>query len=310
MSDLSRMLDVRSLLLFEAIFAEGSVSRAAGKLGLSQPTVSIGLARLREHFGDELFVRAAGGVVATPLAEQVIWPVRDALRAIEDVSGLRSTFDPATAQRTFRIAMTDASHIALMPKIYGQVHQVAPGIRLEATGIDQTLAGRLQSGEADLAIGLVQGLETGFYQQALYAQDWICLTGDTHHLGSQPMTLDDYQAGEHVAIKGGTGQGLLDRTIASGGIRRAVKLRLPGFLGLSAILNSTGLIATLPRHIGETLAEASGLRVHECPFEIEGFMVRQHWHARFHDDPANRWIRNVCTTLFSGRGGRPPGPRD
>lgn len=301
MIDASRLLDLRSLLLFEAIFSEGSVSRAAEKLGLSQPTVSLGLAKLREHFSDELFVRSARGVVATPLADQLIWPVRDALRVVEGVSGLRTVFDPATEQRTFRIAMTDASHIALMPKIYGHVHRVAPGIRLEATGIDETLADRLQSGEADLAIGLVHGLETGFYQQALYSQDWICLTGGTHDLVSRGMTLDDYQAGEHVAVKGGTGQGLLDKTIETRGIRRDVKLKLPGFLGLSAILSSTNLIATLPRHIGNTLAEAAGLTVYACPFEIEGFLVRQHWHARFHNDPANQWIRSVCTGLLAER---------
>lgn len=301
MPDTSRMLDLRSLLLFEAIFSEGSVSRAAEKLGLSQPTISIGLAKLRDHFGDELFVRSARGVVATPLADQMIWPVRDALRAVEGVSDLRAVFDPATEQKTFRIAMTDASHIALMPKIYGHVHRVAPGVRLEATGIDETLSVRLQSGEADLAIGLIHGLETGFYQQALYSQDWVCLTGASHELVSAEMTLDDYQAGEHVSVKGGTGQGLLDKTVETHGIRRDIKLRLPGFLGLSAILNSTSLIATLPRHIGNTLADAAGLNVYACPFEIEGFLVRQHWHARFHNDPANQWIRGVCTGLFAGR---------
>lgn len=299
--DMSRLLDMRALLLFEAIYTTGSVSRAAVRLGLSQPTISIGLGRLREHFGDELFVRAPGGVMATPMAEQLIWPVREALRAVEDISGLRAGFDPATAQRTFRIAMTDASHIALMPKIYGHVHKAAPGVRLEATGIDETLAQRLQSGEADIAIGLIHDLDTGFYQQSLYAQDWICLTGRAHPVIAGGMTLDTYQAGEHVAIKGGTGQGLLDATIDRSGIRRFVKLRMPGFLGLSAILNSTDLIATLPRHIGETLAEASGLHVHACPFEIEGFQVRQHWHARFHNDPANQWIRKVCTALFASR---------
>lgn len=295
----AKTLDVRLLALFEAVYSTASVTMAADRLGLSQPTVSIGLAKLRDHFSDKLFVRAPNGLTATPLAEKLIYRVREALQAVEEISLIRSDFDPATAKRSFKIAMTDASHITLMPTIFSDVRRKAPGIRLEATGIDATLGERLQSGEADIAIGLIHGLETGFYQQALYSQDWICLTRPDHPLMNDGMTQTAYEAGEHVAIEGGTGQGLLDEAIESGGINRLIKLRLPGFLGISAILLSSDLIATLPRHIGNTLAAASGLQVHECPITAEGFRVRQHWHARFHNDRANQWIREVCTELFA-----------
>ena len=101
----------------------------------------------------------------------------------------------------------------------------------------------------------------------------------------------------------GTGYQLIDSTLKARGIERRVVLQLPGFLGLSAILNGNDLIATLPRHIGTTLARAAGLQVLKCPLPIPSFTVKQYWHARYHHDSANRWLRGVCAELFQERGG-------
>ena len=292
-------LEIRLLRLFEAVYSTGSVTRAAATLELSQPTVSIGLSGLRKHFGDDLFVRTANGFAPTPLADQLIWPVRELLQGADRLSSWNSVFDPTTEDRTFRIAMTDASHIALMPQLYAHVRMTAPAVRLEATSIDSTLARRLQSGDADIAIGFVHGLETGFYQQALYLQDWICLTRNGHPQMKDGMTRDAYERGEHVAIIGGTGQALLEDAIERQKVSRDVRLKLPGFLGIAATLTGSDLISTLPRNIGESLARSAGLAVHACPFAIDEFTVRQHWHARYHDDPANRWLRTMCSNLFA-----------
>ena len=91
---------------------------------------------------------------------------------------------------------------------------------------------------------------------------------------------------------------MLEAALARAGVVRRLVLELPGFLGLPAIISSTDLIATLPRHIGETLARNAGLRVHDCPLRVPGFTVKQHWHARYHHDPANRWLRLSCAKLF------------
>ena len=112
------------------------------------------------------------------------------------------------------------------------------------------------------------------------------------------FTLQDYLAEAHIGIVSGTGYLLLDGTLKLLGVERRVLLELPGFLGLPAIVSNTDLIATLPRHIGETLAQAAGLRVLACPLPIPPFTVKQYWHARYHFDPANRWLRGVCAQLF------------
>jgi DNA-binding transcriptional LysR family regulator len=292
------LTDVRLLRLFEAVLATGSISRAAEQLGLSQPTVSIGLATLRRQFDDPLFVRTSEGMQPTPQASALAGPVNEVLQSLRRLSEWHQRFDPLTSQRKFRICMTDASHITLLPRLLAHVRSAAPSVQLEATGIDPSIPRALQCGEADLALGLIPLLETGFYQQTLYLQDWICLSRADHPRVGQRLTLSAYEREDHVGIVHGTGYHLLEDALLKHGIARRIALSLPGFLGLAAILSTSDLLVTLPRHIGETLAKLGHLAIHECPFEIEGFSVKQHWHARYHHDVANRWLRGVCVELF------------
>lgn len=292
------LLDLKSLRLLDLLHRTKSVTRSAALLGQSQPTVSIWLARLRQELGDPLFVRTTEGMLPTPRTEALIGNVREVLEGMRRLRESVAQFNPATAIREFRIFMTDASHITLLPALFSHVRALAPQIRLEAAAIDSSVAAELQSGAGDLAIGLLPGLETNFYQQALFAQDWICLVNPRHPRIGKTFTLKRYASEAHVGIVSGTGQKLIDSAIKANNISRSTVLELPGFLGLSAILSSTDLVATLPRHIGTTLARTAGLRVLPCPVPIPPFTVKQYWHARFHHDGANQWLRSVCVELF------------
>jgi DNA-binding transcriptional LysR family regulator len=291
-------IDLRLLRIFDAMHANRHVTRAAEELGLSQPTISIGLGKLRLQFGDPLFVRTNEGMLPTTRADALVGPIRDVLHSLKHICEIEADFEPATATRTFCICMTDASHITLLPQILAAVRKAAPGVTLEAARIDDLMPQALQSGEADLAVGLIPSLETGFYQQTLFQQDFICLTGPRHPRIRKALTLAHYQAEGHVGIVSGTGQQLLEEALEKFGIERRVMLRLPGFLGLTGILAASDLVVTLPRHIGETLAAIGGLRVHACPFPIPQFSVKQHWHARYNHDTANCWLRGLCAGLF------------
>lgn len=305
MTDLTtdtHLLDAKWLRLFDLLYTTHSVTRAAELLGQSQPTVSIWLGKLREQLGDPLFVRTPGGMQATPRADALIGTVREVLAGLRRLSESDQPFDPAQTERRFSICMTDASHITLLPNLLAHVRALAPGVTLTASRIDATLAHKLQNGEADLALGFLPWLDAGFYQQTLYEQDWICLANSRHpripDASPQHWNLATYQSEAHVGITPGTSYQLLDSTVAAQHITRQIRLELPGFLGLSAILSSSDLIATLPRHIGETLALAAGLRILACPFNVTGFTVKQYWHTRYHHDGANRWLRALCASLF------------
>lgn len=290
--------DPKLLGLLDLLVRTRSVTQAAELLGQSQPTVSIWLSKLRRRLGDPLFVRAPAGMLPTPRALALIGPVREALEALQRLSTRDAPFDPASAERSYRICMTDASHITLLPPLLAHVRALAPRVKLVAARIDERTAEALQSGGADLALGYAPWLEAGFYQQALYAQDWVCLANARHPRIRRTLTRRIYEAEGHVGITGGTGSELLANALKRTRVERRVMLELPGFLGLGAIVASTDLIATLPRQIGEALAASAGLAVHPSPMAIAPFTVRQHWHARYHHEAGNRWLRGVVATLF------------
>jgi DNA-binding transcriptional LysR family regulator len=302
------LLDVRLLRLFDLLYSTRSVTRSAESLGQAQPTVSIWLNRLRRELHDPLFVRTPTGMQPTPRAEALIGTARAAIQTLLRLTEREQAFDPATAQRDFRICMTDASHVTLMPQLLAHLRATAPNLHIEALQIDGNTARFLQSGEADLALGLIPELEAGFYQQTLYAQDWVCLANPRHPRIGKRLSRSDYEAEAHVGIVSGTGHRLLEGALSAQHVKRRVVLKLPGFLGLGAIVLTTDLIATLPRHTGETLAKANGLRLFACPVAIPSFTVKQHWHSRYHHDAASKWLRTVCAALFQQRVRRAAAP--
>jgi DNA-binding transcriptional LysR family regulator len=292
------LLDVRQLRMFELIYDTRSVTRAAEEMGQKQPTVSIWLSKLRSQLNDPLFVRTSAGMQPTPRADALIVTAREVLKSLREFSSARQVFDPATAARQFRICMADSSHLCLMPQLLAHVRAAAPGIRLVATGINGQTARALESGDADLALGFVPWLESGFYQQKLFPQDWVCLVNAKHPRVRGALTLDLYKKEDHVAVTGGTGAQLLEDALTRNRVRRHVVLELPGFLGLSGIVSATDLVATLPRQIGETLADLAHVKVLECPLRVPSVDIQQHWHARYHRDPGNQWLRSVVAKVF------------
>jgi DNA-binding transcriptional LysR family regulator len=295
------LLDLKLLQLFDVLYTTRSVTRAADILDQSQPTMSIWLGKLRRHLHDPLFVRTPAGMQPTPQADLLIGQAREILESLRRLSDWEPTFIPATALRRFRICMTDASHITLLPQLLAHVRAVAPNVRLEAARIDGNTAHALESGEADLALGYIPWLESGIYQQTLFPQNWVCLANSSHPRIGKTLSLAQYKDEAHIGIVAGTGYQLLESALHAKRIQRNVVLELPGFLGLVRIVATTDLIVTLPRHIGETLAKVGGLRVFDCPVPIPTFTVKQHWHARYHNDPANRWLRGIIATLFMQR---------
>lgn len=294
----TELLEVNLLQLFVLLYTTRSVNRAAEQLGLAQPTVSIRLSKLRKVLKDPLFVRTNSGMQPTSVADALISAARETLESLHRISSWESKFDPAMAERRFCICMSDVANITLLPQILAKVRAVAPHVRLEAARIDKQTGKMLESGEADLAIGLLPELGAGFFQQSLFTQDWVCLVSPKHPRIRNELSLASYQKENHINIVSGTGHHLLDNALENSSVERHVVLELPGFLGLSVIVSSTDLVATVSRQMGEALAKIGNLQVFPCPFPIPSFTVKQHWHTRYHHDAGNRWLRNLCAELF------------
>jgi DNA-binding transcriptional LysR family regulator len=294
--------DARMLVLFDEIYRSRNMSQAAERLGLSQPTVSIWLGKLRRQLHDPLFVRTSSGVRPTPRADALIGPVREAIALLRNIVGGEGVFDPSRAERTFRVAMTDASHVTLLPRLLARLRAEAPSVRLDIVPLSAGTPRALEQGDADLVLGFIPGLGPGFHEQMLYAQDFVCLVSEKHPRIRSKLTVRAYRDEAHIGILSTASYTILDDALRKQRVERRVMLELPGFLGLATIVATTDLIATVPRMIGEALARAGGIRVLPCPLTIAGFALLQYWHGRYHNDGGHRWLRSVCVELFARRG--------
>lgn len=300
-------LEIRLLQVFDEIYKTRSVSRAADSLGLGQPAVSIALGKLRQHFGDPLFVRTSTGMDPTPLGEELVQPVRRAIDALQAALGYRSVFDPATVERSFRIAMTDISQLVLLPGLWARLRKVAPGVHIDVANLSADTARLLEAGEVDLALGFMPQLDAGFYQQALFRQHYVCLASAEHPRVQGSLSLAQFEAEEHAVVTtSGTGHLFVDRELARQNITRKVALRVPNFLGVAFVVERTDLLVTIPTRLGEMLEGRGRFRAYAVPFPLPDYAVKQHWHERYHHDPANRWLRGLIRELLGEGGAAPP----
>jgi len=292
-------IDIRLLQVFDAVYKNRSVSEAAVSLDLGQPAVSVALSKLRHHFGDPLFVRTSNGMEPTPFGEGLVRPVRGVLEALELVLGHQSHFDPATSKRLFRICMTDISQLVLLPRLWEALRVSAPGIRIDVLPLSADIARMLESGEADLALGLMPQLEAGFYQNVLFSQKFACMVSAKHPRIQKELRLEQYASENHAVVSSsGAAPLILDQEIARFGLTRKVSLNIPSFIGAALVVEHTDLILTIPERLADVLKGRADVRTFPVPFQLPPYDVKQHWHERFHNDPGSQWLRRVITELM------------
>ena len=292
-------LDIGWLDVFIEVYKAQSVSRAAEQLGIAQPNASIALRKLRRHFGDRLFARTSRGMEPTPYAQRIYPEVTASVERLAQLAGARAAFDAATAQRQFRICMTDISEIVVLPKLVNHVRRVAPGVAIEAERITTDSPRRLESGELDLAVGFMPHLEAGFYQQTLFRQDFVCLVAADHPRIKAKPTRQQFLAESHIVVTtAGTGHAIVDKVLAKKGYARRVALKVPSFLGVARLVAQTELLVIVPRRLGEALAQQERVRLLEPPVTLPPYAVKQHWHERFHTDVANTWLRKTIAEVM------------
>ncbi len=294
-------LDLNLLDVFNHLLQERRVSRVALKLGVSQPAVSNALARLRKLLGDELFVRTPAGMVPTPYAEKLGHTVGQALGLIRTALQEPRHFEPATSERTFTVGMSDIGEIYFLPRLLAHLRKAAPGVRLSTvrdTAVQ--LKDELAQGRLDLAIGLLPELQAGFFQQRLFTQRYVCLFRQGHKLAGGPLGLKEFSAAEHVVVvSSGTGHHEVDELLQALGIARDVRLSVPHFVAIGHILQTSELMATVPERLAQCMTEPFGLHIAPHPAPLPEAAIHAFWHARFHGDAANQWLRGLFFELFA-----------
>ena len=297
----SNELDLNLLLIFDAVFTEGGISRAADRLGLSQPAVSNALARLRLATDDRLFVRMGKGMAPTPYAQRIAEPIRQSLAVIRQSLTESHGFDAATSERSFSVYLTDLGEAYFLPRLLTHLNRIAPRVRIRTLPMPAEAAQEaLRKGEIDLAIGNLPDFHAGFYQQRLFPDHYVCVVRRNHPDIGERITPRQFAAASHaIATPAGTGHGAILRTLMEHGLENRIVLQVQNFLVLPNIIATTDLLAIVPHSVGSQISRYNDIKLLPVPIQIPAFDIKQCWHERFHDDEGNRWLRAQFAELFT-----------
>ena len=291
--------DLNLLLAFEALWLERHVTRAGSRLNVGQATMSNMLKRLRKQCGDPLFVRAGGGMVPTPCAQALAQAILPALDTIKNRLAHPDQFNPRSSDRSFTLLMSDISQFLVLPRLSVRLNELAPHVSLRVGKVQRSeYRMLLERGDADLAIGHLHELQTGFYQEGLFNDHHVCVAGRKFRpRDRQALTQEEYLAGRHLVVSSSKTDEFIDQLLARQGLMRDVALEVPSYLVLSEILRDSSFIVTVSSVIALSLCGAGEIGYSRLPFAVPPINVRQFWHSRNHVDPANQWLRRQVLEL-------------
>ena len=290
-------IDLNLLVVFDALFDERSVTRAADRLALTQPTVSGMLKRLRRQFSDELFVRTSHGILPTPRAETLAEPIKDLLGAAEALV-IPESFDPATSETTIRLCGSDYTQYAVIGPVIGELREIAPRVRVSvfprpASGLTELMA----RGEIDLFVAVPEFAAADLPTQELYRDRYVCVARRDHPIRTSSISLQQLCAFDHllVAPTGGSFSGPVDSVLNGLGFRRRVAAAVPTFHILFEVLHTDDFLAFVPEQLLRT--RRPDLRIFETEFPAPSIEIVANWHPRYNGDPRHKWLRALIAEV-------------
>jgi DNA-binding transcriptional LysR family regulator len=292
-------IDLNLLVVFDALVAEGHATRAAERIGLTQPAVSHALNRLRALFGDPLFVRSPRGMVPTSLAQDIAPSVRSILEQVEGVLRGGRALDPAASTRQFVLGLSDYAAFVLLPRLTVRLDQEASGVSLVVRNTSRSVGlPMLEDGTVELIAGNFPEPPTHMREELLYEEDFICAGRRDHPDLGEPLDLDRYLALRHLQVSTkGNPSGYVDAVLAEKGLKRNVAVTVGHFLMAPMLVDASDLVATEPRRLLTPLAGRLPLRLFSPPIDIPLFRVVQTWHARHDADPGHQWLRRILREI-------------
>lgn len=284
------MIDLNLVRVFVTIFETGSVSGAAERLHVTQPSVSYALARLRDQLGDPLFKRSRDGMQPTVLASQLYGSFRSSLSDIERAVALTRRFEPQLSTRRFRLALSDLGEVYFLPHVLRALQVQAPLIELEVVQLESERIGEwLKTGKIDAAVCNRSYLPVQVKCESMFEERYICMARNDHPRVGDTLSMEQFLAERHVVVSAGTGRHFEDRLLEAG-IERTVSLRVPHFSVLPEIISSSDMLVSLPERVAKVYVERNSLKTLELPFDAPRFELSLYWHEHSGDDTAQRWF--------------------
>jgi DNA-binding transcriptional LysR family regulator len=289
-----RAVDLNLLKAFDALMAEGAVTRAARRIGLSQPAMSHALSRLRSLFADDLFVRTPTRMEPTTRARQIAPLVAAAIAQVEAALNLGVGFDPATSEGIFTAGMAEYAEVALV----GRLVEAFAGKAAKATlrllpMIGTEAAERLDRGAVDVAVAHLRGLPPRFDSIVLLRDPFVLVARRGHPRAAAPLSVEEYAALGHVLVSPrGDTTGAIDRTLSNLGLKRRIALLIASYLALPAALRASDLVATVPYRAARQIAASGEVEIFPLPIVLS-VSVSMAWHRRAANEPAQAWFRSL-----------------
>ena len=300
--------DMNLLKVLDALLIEGSTTRAATRVGLSQPAVSAALGRLRSALDDPLFVRDGGALRPTPFALSLRAPLRAYLNGLAQMLSGLEEFDPARYEGTFCISGSDYFSVMLLPRLMKHLGRHAPHLKISFVDVvhPSNLAdmGRL---DVDLSLPCVAGLPDNLDGEPMFWSDWQIVARHDHprlkhHAidSGQPIPLELYCDLEHIVFSAdGRHASYEDKVLADLGRSRSVALAVGSFRDLYETVAGSDLIAIIPKSLAQTVAARFDLTMHPLPFQMEPALLWTAWNRWHTDDPAHRWLREQVAAILT-----------
>jgi DNA-binding transcriptional LysR family regulator len=300
-------LDLNLLLVLDALQRTHSVTLAGEQLCISQSGVSNALRRLRDAFGDELFVRTDSGMMPTPLAESMAEPIQDALQQIRQTIENRGCFDAAKSTRHFRLAISDVGQMSLLPHLLSYFDKYAPNISLETVPLSRHgVAEQMSGGEVDLAIGAARPLGAGFARRRFRSLRFVCVVSKNHPTIQGSISLEQFLQASFIEYEptGGSYEHFrehADRLFEEKKIQRKVSVKMAYLSGIESIIASSDRIAVVTEAL-VTCMDLEKLQVIGLPFDIPTLDVTLQWHERINKDPAQAWLHKAVIHVAENLG--------
>jgi DNA-binding transcriptional LysR family regulator len=287
----SKKLDTNLLVSLETLLAERNVTKAAERLGISQPALSAQLKRLRDLFGDPLLLPAQRGMIPTNVALALQEPLHRALESVREVVAAASPFEPATAEDSFAVAGSDYIHVAWTTPFAMWMANGAPHCRVACHAVDRSrIEAQLERGEIDIAFLTPEAAPDNLRSRKLFDERYVVIGRVDHPKLKRRLDLGTFCALDHVLVspRGGAFEGATDIALAALGAKRRVAFSVASFLLVPEIVRQSDMIALVPERL---VAGRKDLIMSEPPLAVPGFSILMLWHDRTTNDPAQRWLR-------------------
>ncbi|OUS31750.1 hypothetical protein A9Q99_04085 [Gammaproteobacteria bacterium 45_16_T64] len=288
-------IDLNLFVVFDAIYREKSVTKVAVLLNLTQPAVSNALNRLRETFDDPLFVRSSEGMSPTPVADNVVSDVRQALTLLGDSVGINAKFDPLISEKVFKVGMNDLAGAMLLPRLLLLAKEVAPKISITNYYVDRDTATEdLKAGIIDVLLDAPTVNAKSLSHRAVAAIPYVIAMRSGHPAEQCKLTLEEYLSWEHMHVSSRRkGRGQMDVALHAIGKQRRIAMKAQNYLVAAKVVEGSDLLWAVPELLIGTLS----LATKPSPVEVEPLRWNMYWHETAEKDPANCWFRELLAQV-------------